>query len=131
MKNSLGVRIMGNTCAKTTVAVDDVKVGVGVTGASASFGHCASSCCGDVEEKQETDDTRKMREIQMACRYGKNMSAPQLLAAIEKIVGETGEVPDVVVIPPGGATPTMLKRTLSIRIDDHSPSLSVERKVEI
>lgn len=108
---------MGNK--HSTAKVENLKVNTAL--GSCGFGSCASSCC----EEEATEGNKKLaeqaKEIQLALRYGKNMNESELLKAIKKIVEETGVVPDVVVLKPGEPTPEVTKRTLSVRIDDHSP----------
>ena len=69
----------------------------------------------------EVKQASQLNEIDAAMRYGQTMGAEALLAVIKKIRDETGVVPDVVFIEPGGASPIVTKRTVSLRIDDHAP----------
>ena len=110
--------IMGNCNKKTTASIDNATLDTPV--GKCGISHCASSCCDDVDET-EHKKAEQLHEIQLALRYGKNMGEAELLAAIKKIVAETGQVPDILVIPPGKEVPALTKRTLSVRIGDHSP----------
>ena len=113
---------MGNKPNRTKVEVTDAQVSTAV--GNCGFKSCLSDCC-IPEEKSEMElkQAAQLNEIDLAMRYGQTMGAEALLAAIKKIrdIDETGEIPDVVFIQPGCASPIVTKRTVSLRIDEHAP----------
>lgn len=111
---------MGGKASK--LRIDDAKLSTAF--GSCSFSKCGSSCCGK-EKLEETPEQKKIaalsHEISMALRYGRNSSDHELLKIIRGIVAETGEIPEFVFVPAGQEPPPMSKRTVSLRVQDHSP----------
>jgi ferredoxin len=100
---------------------------------SLGCGSCASSCCEEAlptpeEIKQIAEDhalAARMKNISLIMRVMRAETDSILMKAIRQILDETGELPEINVIPEGTVIPPQTKRQLTIRIADVVPEIPV------
>jgi hypothetical protein len=114
---------------QSRIALSDFKL-TSIFG-SMGCGSCASSCCEKElptpeEIKQIAEDhanAARMKNIALIMRVMRAETDSLLMKAIRQILDETGELPEINVIPQGAASPPQTKRQLTIRIADIVPEI--------